>query len=142
MLYENNILIEGHLTKTPELKETKSGKNYCHFGVCYNDTKKLSSPNEKGYMYDFIPNFFNLSAWGKTAENAVKLAKGDPVSVTGKLCHSTWTDDEGNKKDNIYILVRSIKKISKEEMARKASEDTERNRKNLDEIEAEDEIPF
>ena len=111
MLYQNNVLIEGRLTKKPELAETKNGKKYSHVGLCFNNPKKLKEPNDKGYMYDLIPNFFNLTAWEKNAVMANEMEKGQNVTVTGKLMFDTWEDKEGKKRNSVYILVDSIKKI-------------------------------
>lgn len=112
MLYQNHVLIEGRLTKKPEIFETKNGKKYSHFGICFNSPKKLNEPNDKGFMYDFIPNFFNLTAWNKIAEMASNYNKGETVTISGKLMYNTWEDKDGNKKNGVFILVDSIKKIS------------------------------
>lgn len=112
MLYNQNIvLIEGRLTKKPELCVTKTGKEYSHFSVCFNNVVKRKEANEKGYFYDFVPNFFNLTAWNKTAVKAAEFNKGDDVSVYGKLCYEEWTDANNNRKNKVYILVTSIKKL-------------------------------
>ena len=62
-------------------------------------------------MYDLIPNFFNLTAWEKNAVMANEMDKGQNVTVTGKLMFETWEDKEGKKRNSVYILVDSIKKI-------------------------------
>ncbi len=114
MFYQNQILIEGRLCQKPELKNTKNGKEFTQFGLCYNKPKKRTEPNEKGYMYDFVPNFFNLTAWNKTAVTASKFNKGDPVTVSGTLSYETWTNERGEKQHKTLILVNSIKKLDVE----------------------------
>ena len=112
MFYQNFSLIEGRLVQSPELKQTVNGKNYSFFSVCYNNPKKRKEPNDKGYMYDYEPHFFNCKAWNKAAEIASAFNKGENVSVVGKLLHDKYTAKDGTEKENTYILVSSIKKMS------------------------------
>lgn len=42
---------------------------------------------------------------------ANEMEKGQNVTVTGKLMFDTWEDKEGKKRNSVYILVDSIKKI-------------------------------
>lgn len=112
MFYQNFSLIEGRLVQSPELKQTVNGKKYSFFSICYNNPKKRSEPNEKGYMYDYEPHFFNCKAWGKAAEIAGGISKGENVSVVGKLLHDKYTAKDGTERETTYILVSSIKKMS------------------------------
>lgn len=115
MMFQNYITIEGRLTRTPEVKQTSTGKDFVNFGICYNKLKKLSEPNDKGYNYESIPNFFNLTAWNKNAIECLNFKKGESVTVSGSLCYDEWNDKITNeKKSKVYILVNSIKKIVSE----------------------------
>ncbi len=138
MYFQNNILIEGRLGKTPELKTSKNGKKYSFFSICFNEPKKLTEPNDKGYMYDFLPNFFNLVAWNKTAEKASELEKGECVSVVGKLLQDKWTDKDGQERNQTKILVSSIKPL-KNDKTKKSAENKENNKSEYSEL---DDIPF
>lgn len=53
----NKAILNGRLTKAPELKQTNSGKNVCGFTIAVD----RSRDREKT---DFVP----IVAWGKTAE--------------------------------------------------------------------------
>ena len=118
MIYQNYITIEGRLTRKPELKTTSTGKILANFGICYNKPKKLSEPNDKGFYYDFEPNFFNLTAWNKIASQCENYEKGENVSISGCLCYDQWIDKTTNeKKSKVYILVSSIKKIVNEKLS-------------------------
>lgn len=142
MLYQNQILIEGHLTKKPELKKTKTGKNYSHFGLCYNSPKKLSEPNDKGFMYEYVPNFFNLTAWNKNALIANEMDKGQPVTVTGKLMYNSYTNSKGLKINNVFILVESIKKLEKNFYKKNVAKEEPIILSDVDNYMSEEEIPF
>lgn len=130
MFYQNQILIEGRLCQTPQVKQTSNGKDYAQFSLCYNKPKKLSSPNENGYMYDLIPNFFNLTAWNKAATIASTFVKGDAVTVSGQLQFQNWIDkNTGEKKNKVSILVNSIKKL-----------DVQKRKENFEKTDRKDEI--
>ena len=149
MFYQNFSLIEGRLVQKPELKQTVNGKSYSFFSVCYNNPKKRNEPNEKGYMYDYEPHFFNCKAWNKAAEIASGLNKGENVSVVGKLLHDKYTAKDGTERENTYILVSSIKKMSdkKTEINFETYHEKENFTEGLkddlaDTIELEGDIPF
>ena len=130
MVFQNLVLLEGRLTSDIELKETSNGKKYAKFSLCYNQPKKLDYPNEKGYMYDYEPYFFNCIAWNKTAEKISLLKKGNLISLSGKLIFNQWEDNNNVKRTNVSILTYSIKHI---EMLK--------NSNNLPNLQNED-IPF
>ena len=114
MNFKNFVLIEGRLCEKPELKQTKNGKSFCSFTVAYNQPHKLPQPNEKGETWESIPNFFSVSAWGRTAEAACSLEKGDPVSIPGSLRYDSWIDEKNEKKSRTVILADSVRKLAYE----------------------------
>lgn len=144
MFYQNNILIEGRMVKKPELKETKNGNVYSRFSICYSGMKKRKEPNEQGFNYDFIPNFFNTTAWGKTAEKAANIEKGESVTVVGRLMNQQWTDEEGKKRQDIFILVSSIKKLSNDKNSKNklAKDSSEKPKKEKEDAYFPEDIPF
>lgn len=92
----NRILIEGRITKTPEIKQTKSGVNYTNISVAVDDGKK---DNKK-------PFFFSCTAWKETAERIVKyFQKGSPILIEGKLNQNTWTAADGSNRQTVSILI-------------------------------------
>lgn len=122
MYYQNLVIIEGHLTKNPELKKSKNGKSYSFFSVCFNSLRKRDTPNDKGYMYDTEPNFYNVNTWNKTAEEASSLKKGDAVSIVGKILQNDYENKDGERIRNVYVLANSIKKITKTEIKNRKKE--------------------
>lgn len=158
MFYQNQILLEGRLTKKPQVNETLNGKKYSKFSVCFNKPKRLKEPNEEGYNYEFIPNFFNCTAWNLQAEKIAKYDKGESVSLIGELCFDTWEDkNTGEKRTNTYILVKEVRKLmyeKKGENSEPIKKSKAKNNKNedveksddtyiyTDEFESMDSIPF
>ena len=97
----NRVTILGRLTRDPEQKSTKTGKTICNFSIANNESK------ERVGFYDCI-------AWEKTGQ-LVKdyFRKGSRILIDGKLEHSTWENDKGEKRSAVRILVNSISFIDK-----------------------------
>jgi single-strand DNA-binding protein len=86
----NNLTIEGNLVRDPELKQVNDSQ-VCNFTIAVNDHKKNG-------------NFFDVHAWGKTAEIINQYAKkGTPVIISGTLTQQRWKDQNGESKSRIVI---------------------------------------
>ena len=109
MRLQNYITLEGRLTREPEVNESKSGCIYCKFGICYNENKKSVEKDGK-VTWDSIPHFFNCVAFGSCAEDVGKMAKGELVSVAGKVSYSHWVQN-GTSRSSTSIEAQSVKKI-------------------------------
>lgn len=92
----NIVNLMGRIVKTPELKYTNNGINYCKFTLAVNKPKIKDREQET--------NFINCIAWGKTAETICNwLDKGNRVIVLGRL-------DVSKKDDKYYtnVVVETI----------------------------------
>ena len=84
MAFNNEIRLQGNLTKDPEYKNI-SDKNLVTFRLAVNES--IGKDKEETIYMD-------VDGWdnhAKYAEN-VMLAKGDRVIVTGRLKQREWTD--------------------------------------------------
>ena len=127
MNFLNQVLIEGYATSKPNITETSKGK-IAKFSICYNQIRKLEKPDENGYNYESIPHFFNVVSWNDF-DVLEKIEKGQALSISGELRFSSWTNDKGEKKSNIFIKAATIKKLEKIE-------------KEISDAPNYDEIPF
>ena len=94
----NKIFISGNLTRDPEVKSTQSGKTYARMGIAVN----------RAFSKEKEVDFFNLTAWGKTAEFCEKyLSKGSRVLVEGRLQTYEYDGKDG-KKSGVDITVENI----------------------------------
>lgn len=94
----NVICIIGRLTKDIELKSSTSGTSY---------TQNSIAVDRKGKEKE--TDFFNISAFGKTAEFMEKyFHKGSKVAITGHLQSGSYTDKNGNKVNSVTIIVDQI----------------------------------
>ena len=98
----NKVILIGRLTKTPELQTGKTGTMYTRFSIAVNGFKK-------GEV-----SFINCMSFGKTAEIIAQYAeKGHRVAVDGALNQNTWTDKDGNKRNDIVVNVSSCQLLEK-----------------------------
>ena len=90
----NQVILMGRLTRDPEMRTTPSGKNVTDFSLAVD---RFGDSDQA--------DFFNVTAWDKTAELVVKyLAKGRRVLVQGSLRQDSWEDkDTGKKRSSITI---------------------------------------
>lgn len=74
----NLVVLQGRITKEPELKQTSSGISYCQFSLAVN------KPKIKGQEQEVI--FVNCTAWQKQAEVIVRyIKKGNKMLIRGRL---------------------------------------------------------
>jgi single-strand DNA-binding protein len=99
----NQILIEGNLTRDPDLKHTKTGKAVCTFSIACNRYTK------KGDEFEKAVSFFDVTAWTELAENCAKeLKKGRGVRVIGRLEQDRWQDQDGKQRSKIYVVAEHV----------------------------------
>ena len=89
-----NVIINGNLTKDPEIKYFESGAVKAIFSVAvniYNAKKK-----------DYEPNYYNCEAWNKTAEFITeKFKKGDKVTLECVYKQETYKSKTGEEKTKL-----------------------------------------
>jgi single-strand DNA-binding protein len=102
MSYDTNSLtIIGRLTKDPEGGVTQSNKQYAKFSIAVN-----AGENNV--------NFFNCTAWDKTAQNIIQyVKKGTQIAISGSLKQDRWQDQQGNNKTAVSINAFSVQFLSK-----------------------------
>lgn len=99
----NKVILIGNLTRDVELRFLPGGSAVCDMGLAVNDRYLDKSTNE----WKDRPNFVDLTAFGKTAENISKFfAKGRPIFIEGKLRFEQWEDKQsGEKRSKLKVVV-------------------------------------
>ena len=88
----------GRLTKDIELKYSQSGTAFMSDSIAC----------DRKFAKEKTTDFFNIKAFGKTAEAMEKfLHKGSKVFVEGDLQVEEYTDKQGVKKQTTSIVVSS-----------------------------------
>lgn len=91
----NTIIIDGRLTRDPELKYV-GDKNVVNFDIAWNG-------------YNDRPQYIGCQAWGKTAELInTHLSKGSPLTIEGRLAFESWDDQSGNKRSKNIIVAERV----------------------------------
>lgn len=82
----NKIILSGRLTKDPEVKIAQSGKAYTRVGIAV----------DRAFSKDKEVDFFNLVAFGKTAEFLGKrFSKGSKILVEGRVQIERYEGKDG-----------------------------------------------
>ena len=144
----NNIQILGNMVRDCELKYAQSGTAIGSFGIAVN--KKVK--NQSG-GYDDKAMFFDVTAFGKTAENINKyFGKGSRILISGELDFQQWEKD-GQKRSKVGIVCQQFDFIDKKDSqstqdgysqpAPSATKAAPQPTSSIPEIDVnEDEIPF
>jgi single-strand DNA-binding protein len=99
----NISLVEGRLTRDPLTKTTEKGSLLCTFSIAYNRYYRKGEETEKEV------SFFDIEAWGKTAELCRDIAvKGMAVRVTGRLKQDRWDDADGSPHSRVGIIADRV----------------------------------
>ena len=99
----NLVVLNGRLTRDPELKFGQSGKAYSRFSIAV-DRPFQSSSDKNSQTADFI----NCVAFGKTAEFIGEyFRKGRKILLNGKLQMSQY-ESEGKKITTHVVVVDSV----------------------------------
>jgi single-strand DNA-binding protein len=100
----NHYVCTGNLTRDPELRATSSGTSVAKLRIAVNGRRKNGESGE----WEDKPNFFDVTVWGKSGENAAKyLRKGRLVLVEGRLDWQEWEGEEG-KRQRVEIIAEKL----------------------------------
>ena len=89
----NKVILMGHMTADPELKQTNTGISVCSFSIGVN--RRYSKADQGQQSVDFI----NIVAWRQQAEFVSRyFKKGSSIVVCGSLQTRNWTDNQGQKR--------------------------------------------
>ena len=128
----NKAILNGRLTKAPELKQTNSGKSVCGFTIAVD----RSRDREKT---DFIP----IVAWGKTAEFVNQwFGKGDLITIVGRIEVRNYDDKNGNKRTATEIIAEEVLFGGSKSTGQGSENSAQRNVAGLEEVDDDSDLPF
>lgn len=135
----NHISLAGHLGQDPETKFTQGNAQITTFTLATNRNYK------KGDEWKTEVEWHKIICFGKTAEMAEKLSKGDGVFVEGRLTYNDWTDKQDRTHHDAQIKATVVGKFEREQKGgrEERQRQTQRNERNpYSPPPPEDEIPF
>ena len=99
----NSILMEGNLTKDPELKATSKGTKVCTFTVASNRYYKKDDEQQQEV------SFFPVEVWAGLADTCNQyLKKGRGVRVVGRIKQDRWKDQEEKNHERFKIVAEHV----------------------------------
>lgn len=97
----NKVIVQGRLTRDPDLRATTTGKNVVNFSVACERDREVNGERQT--------DFIDCVAWASTAEFISKYyRKGMMAFIVGRLQIRPWEDKDGNKRISPEIQVESI----------------------------------
>lgn len=138
----NKIILGGRITADPELKQTPSGVSVCAFSIAVN--RKVGKDKEQQ------ADFFNCKAWRSTAEIVSKyFKKGSSICIVGNLQQNTWTDQNGQKRYGMDVVVDEVMFVDSKNDAPGSNSDGAyippsytANAANFEEVKEDSDLPF
>ena len=130
----NEIILQGRLTETPELKKTNSGKSVTSFSLAVE--RDFSTNGEKE------TDFINIVAWNGTAEFINRyFTKGKQMIVKGSLQTRKYQTQNG---ENRYVTEVIADKVyfAGDKAKDPQSENYSDNTNGFENIETSDDLPF
>lgn len=98
----NKVILMGHITADPELRQTQSGTSVCSFSIGIN---RRYSKEQAQQGVDFI----NIVAWRQQAEFVTRyFKKGSSIIVCGSLQTRNWTDNNGQKRYATEVVADEV----------------------------------
>lgn len=99
----NKVILAGHLTATPELRQTPNGVSVTSFTIAINRRFSRSADGAQGGNANV--DFINCVAWRNTADFVTRyFKKGSAICISGSIQTRSWTDQQGAKRYTTEVL--------------------------------------
>ncbi len=100
----NKVVLAGHLTATPELRQTPNGVSVTSFSIAINRRFSRSSEGNQNAGAANV-DFVNCVAWRNTADFITRyFKKGSAICISGSIQTRSWTDQQGAKRYATEVL--------------------------------------
>ena len=102
----NRVVIEGNLTRDPELRQLAGGNSVCKLRVAVNERVKDREPGQ----WSDKPNYFDVTVWGAQGESINRyLTKGSGIMIDGRLSWREWDAQDGTKRQSVEIIAENTR---------------------------------
>tara|TARA_Y100001954_G_C15450710_1_gene426154 strand:+ start:85 stop:528 length:444 start_codon:yes stop_codon:yes gene_type:complete len=142
----NKVILIGNLGKDPEVRKLESGALLTRFSIATSEqyTDKVSGKRIEN------TDWHDIVTWRGLAEVSEKfLKKGMKVYIEGKLKKRTWTDKDGQQRNNVDIVADELTILSKMEPKQKtkhsySSDNANKITSSIEDLEnqPDDSLPF
>lgn len=133
----NRVQLEGFVGRDAELKYLPSGQPVANLSIATSDRYK----DGKGQDQEKT-EWHRVAVFGKAAERAGKIRKGQLVTLEGKLTTRSWEGKDGKKQYSTEVVAHRVHVIQFGEQA--AAEPLRQPAKSAEGSQevSEDDIPF
>jgi single-strand DNA-binding protein len=98
----NSVNLIGRLTADPELRATGSGNSVGHLRLAVQRTRGKDGEDRGA-------DFVDIVTFGRQAEVCGEyLAKGRRVGIAGRLNHSEWETEDGNRRQKLEVIAENV----------------------------------
>ena len=105
----NSVTLVGRPGAEPEMRNLNNQNKVARFRLAVSENRRNAN-NE--WVND--TQWFNIVAWGKTAERVEKVVKkGQQVAIDGKLHNNEWTDDKGQRHSSVEVWINDLLPIDR-----------------------------
>ena len=98
------LAVYGRLGSDPREHSTRTGKAMTTASLAVNVPDRSRDADEGAEAALWL----RVTAFGRLAEDLARHAKGDPVSVCGRLQFSRWTDRDGDEREQWQVLADAL----------------------------------
>src|ERR1700760_1336004 len=96
----NRVVLVGRLTRDPELRSLPSGRAVTGLRIACNSSRRDAEGNTSER-----PNYFDVSAFGVTAESVCRFTrKGSRVGIDGRLEWREWETAEHERRQAVNVV--------------------------------------
>ena len=136
----NIFIATGNLGQDMALKTSASGTTYLNNSLAVRSARK-------GQQGEYITDWFNVTAFGKTAEvMAGTLSKGRKIMINGHIQVNNTTNDQGEKRTYYNVIVNTFEYADSKpahDYQQQAQHRPDPFEQNSDKIEiSDDDLPF
>lgn len=134
----NKVVLIGHLTANPELKNTPGGVSVTSFSIGV--TRKYTKAGEQP-----TTDFIEIVAWRTTAEFICKyFKKGQAICICGSLQTRSWTANDGTKRYATEVVADEATFVERKASAEASAAPADYNTATpmFTEVEADEDLPF
>lgn len=101
----NRVVLDGNLTRDPELAATPNGTSVCNLRLAVSDRVKDAATGQ----WHERASYFDVDVFGMQGERCGQfLAKGRQVAVEGRLRWREWLTLDGQKREAVSIVADSV----------------------------------
>jgi len=97
----NQVALVARIAQAPALRTTNGGTHVATLRVA------VQRPRKDGE--DQGADYIDVVTFGRQAETCVEyLTKGRRVAITGRLSHSEWTTDDGERRSKLEVIATTV----------------------------------